>query len=429
MQVRLLDMTNTDEALAAARVSATAFRSPGKYRQLLLDLQKNPDLTFPDPRKGDRPKQHWGAFSDENLVAVSASISMHMRYESKFVPLCGVADVATLPEYRRQGAIRLIMGELLRQAEREGHVFSYLFPFSFAFYGKFGYSQGCRRYHVELPMEQLTRLKEIGSVRACKQGDADSLQTIYDRFTRDCNGAVLRSDVIWAEKCSRDRWSEQFHTYIWQNEQGQDCAYMTYETIAGKAVDVLHIQDWACSTPESIIGLLAFLTRYASQYAKVTMNVPCHMNLSHYFPEPRLLRHTREISGQIRVIRIAEALTRLHQPDWLRRELAATAVSAQDHWLSLLVTDEFLPENSGLYRLSLAETVPVVQHLADPSPDSGYDLRIDARILSTLLLGSQGLEELAGHPECQIHPEMNETRRKLLYHFFPQKKHCIYDYF
>ena len=120
MQVRLLDMTNTDEALAAARVSATAFRSPGKYRQLLLDLQKNPDLTFPDPRKGDRPKQHWGAFSDENLVAVSASISMHMRYESKFVPLCGVADVATLPEFRRHGSLSLIMGELLLQAEREG---------------------------------------------------------------------------------------------------------------------------------------------------------------------------------------------------------------------------------------------------------------------------------------------------------------------
>lgn len=427
MHIRPLQMTCPEEAIAAARVEATAFRSPQGYCQLLSDLKQG--KTLQDPETSDPPRMIWGAFAGEELVAVTTAISLQMLYEDLPVCLCGVGGVATLPEYRRRGAIRAIFAALLRHARSQGQIFSYLFPFSFAFYGQFGYGPGCNRYRAELPMNLLLSMPETGQVRAMTQADRGCVQNIYEQFITGSNGAIIRSGANWEKHFNRDRFAEQYHTYIWQNEKGQDAAYMTFETLRGKDGRTLHIQDWACSSLDGMRAMLSFLKRFSDPYDAIDLFVPLHIHLANLFPEPGLISHFLETYGQIRVLNIKEALIRLLQPEWLHREIRFCAKTKSDLDLNIRVTDSFLPENSGLYQLSLDSDLPTVLYNEKPPDDAPFDLSVSERVLATLLLGSQGLFDLIGHPEMTMGPHLSPERIDLLGRFLKNKKNGIYDYF
>jgi predicted acetyltransferase len=141
-------------------------------------------------------------------------IKYNIAFEGQAVPMCGIGGVATLPEYRRQGAIRAIMDRLLHQEREEGTVFSYLYPFSFQFYAKFGYGPGCRRFRVELPAGDLCTLPGRGQIRHYRPEDRPVVESIYARFTAGTNGPVRRTKGLWDRLLEQDRWQEQQHVYI-----------------------------------------------------------------------------------------------------------------------------------------------------------------------------------------------------------------------
>ena len=428
MQVRQLDMSKAAEALAAARVTATAFRSPERYRQLLAETGLAPDRPLPDPSVGDPARRVWGAFSGDTLAAVVTGIKYNIAFEGQSVPMCGIGGVATLPEYRRQGAIRAIMDRLLHQEREEGTVFSYLYPFSFQFYAKFGYGPGCRRFRVELPAGDLRSLPGRGQIRHYRPEDRPVVESIYACFTAGTNGPVRRTKGLWDRLLEQDRWQEQQHVYIWQQEPGREEAYAVFKTVAEGGKDTLRIQDWAVTGPSGLTGLLAFLGGFADQYATISLQVPTHLDLTHYFAEPRPLKHQLEIGGQSRVVHAGKALSALGRPEWLVREVRALAgETGGSTCVTWRIKDDFLPENSGLYQVDLARPGQIAQRLDDPGPTA--DITVRNGILATLLLGVQGLEDLAGHPDIQIRPDMDARRMDLLCRFLSRKKNGLYDYF
>ncbi|NLO36763.1 MAG: GNAT family N-acetyltransferase [Clostridiaceae bacterium] len=428
MQVRQLDMTQVPEALAATQVTATAFRSPERYRQLVAETRAAPDRPLPDPAAYDPARRIWGAFAGDTLAAVVTGISYHILFEGQVVPMCGIGGVATLPEYRRQGAIRAIMERLLRQVREEGTVFSYLYPFSFQFYAKFGYGPGCRRHRVELPADFLRTLPGSGQIRHYRPEDRAVVESIYARFTAGSNGPVRRTPWLWDRLLGQDRWQEQQHVYIWQPADGPEAAYAVFKTVAEGGKDTLRVQDWAVTGPAGLTGLLSFLGGFADQYATVILQVPTHLDLTHYFAEPRPLKHQLEIAGQSRVVHAAMALSGLGRPDWLIREARwlAAETGSPTH-MTWQIEDDFLPENSGLYRLDLATAGQPAERLETPGPAA--DITVRNGILAPLLLGAQGLDELAGHPDVKIRPDMDEQRLGLLCRFLSRKKNGIYDSF
>ena len=71
----------------------------------------------------------YGAFLDdgETLIATIFTPEFNSFYCGKAYKSVGIGGVATVPEYRRMGAVRAIFGEIFRQAPERGWATS--FPF------------------------------------------------------------------------------------------------------------------------------------------------------------------------------------------------------------------------------------------------------------------------------------------------------------
>jgi predicted acetyltransferase len=427
MIIRKLDVTRPDEALAAMAVSATAFRDGKRYRQLQSQVEQAKENRLPDPAGLSPPQQVWGAYIDDQLASVSTDLSYQMQYEDQVVPMIGIGSVATLPEYRRRGAVRAILSELLREARDQGALFSYLFPFLFSYYDQFGYTTGCCRFRVTCPIAQLQTPPETGRVRHSCADDLSAVQAVYQRFTAGTNGAVVRDQENWRKRLAQDAIGGQVHTYIWQDNRGQDRAWITYETDRTKNYDTLSVEDWAADSMEALAGLFGFLKRYAADYKTLVMNFPLHVNISQLFPEPKIVRIEWEPCGQIRLLNVAAALSLLRRPAWVQEAFASRPEQSGSGELRLQVVDSFLPENDGLYAVDLTDRDKPAVKMTDDHTD--YDIKIGIRPLAMLLLGSLGLEQLLEHPEVSLRHELPQDRLDLLLRFFRQKKQGIYDHF
>ena len=427
MQVRRLDMTNPAEAKSARQVVSIAFRTAEPYREYVqaAEAAEKAGQPIPDTLAEDPPYAIWGAFQDGELIAVADCIDYQMRFEGRAVPMCGIAGVGTLPEYRRLGAVKEIMGILLRHSRSRGQIFSYLFPFSFAFYGRFGYGHGCRRLRVDVPISAFRALKETGKVKRYEAADLPAVQVIYGQYVEKVNGAVVRSEGIWRSMLDKDPYLDQSLTYIWYDDQNRPGAYMTYEARRDQTGDQFRIIDWACVSMPALSGLFAFINRFADQYALVNLNVPMHIDLTTLFPEPYPFKRQMESTGQIRVVDVAGALALLRRP--------CCPAGSDDPGLRLWVDDDFLPENSGLYTLDLRQPQPAVSFLPAASCGGGQagqaDLRLTARILGTLLLGSNSLDDLREQADVRINPTAPPESLALLDSLFSGRKAAIFDFF
>ncbi len=436
MEIRRLDATNPDEVLASRQVTAVAFRTGDHYRSTLDELKQleKTGNTLPDPAKSDPPYALWGAYLDNRLIAQVQGLDYQMRYENQVVPMCGIGGVATLPEYRRQGSVKEIMRHLLRDSRSRGQVFSYLYPFSYAFYGRFGYGHGCRCWHVEIPIAAFRALPETGSVKRYDASDLPAVKAVYDRFSAGMNGMVVRGAAAWSQLLDKDPYLEQCYTYLWSDDAGKAGAWMNFETIKQSGGDCFHIIDWAAVSATALRGLLAFINRFADQYAKVQLTLPLSCDLSTLFPEPYVLSHKLGFNGQIRVVDIQTALTMLQRPLWLSDCFNKTgAAPDKDRVITIDVDDDFLPENSGIYRLDLNGAANAVSFQsampAGSAATDTADLYVSARLLATLLLGSQGLNDLREHPEIRWNAALTPERKILLEAMFPRKNAAIADYF
>ena len=429
MEIRRVDTTRIPDALAARQVGAVAFRSSAWYRQLLDEISEieKSGGQLPDPANDDPARTVWGAYLEDKLIAVVQAIDYQMRYEGQTLPMCGIGGVATLPEYRRQGSIRKLMKEILEDCRLKGQIFSYLYPFSYFFYGKFGYGHGCRRMAIEIPMSSLKLLPETGRVRRCGPGDELILQTIYEHFTANTNGAVVRSAGSWKRKLEKDPVAEQIFTYLWSDAAGKPSSWMTYGTKKVEGGDHFQIYDWACLNHQALAGLLAFIKRFDDQYTLASLKMPLHVPVDRLFPEPYPIKHQLEFGGQIRVIDISRALELMRRPFWMTGDF-------QSMVLNLMVDDDFLVENSGHYAVDFSGPVNRVTFTAAPAlnlakAQSSVDLSVTARSLATLLLGCSSLKELDQLPEVKVNPDLSDHRLNWLRGLVSGKENAIYDYF
>jgi predicted acetyltransferase len=430
MDIRILDMTDTAQAKAALQVGAAAFRSSARYRQLLDDIgrSRTDGTTLPDPARGDPASRVWGAWLDGRLIAVSRAIDYVMRFEGQDVPMCGIGGVATLPEYRRQGAVRQIMCDLLRHSRDQGCLFSWLFPFSFAFYRRFGYGYACQRQRIEFPAALLRQLPETGQVRRCSLDDLADIRAVYNRFTLRTNGTLDRSAGMWRQWLDKDPWLDQVYTYLWSDDQGQPGAWLSIETKRESGNDVLKLLDWACVSHAALRGLLAFLQRIGDSYTTISLASPLHINWNLIFAEPYPLKRTLETAGQVRVLDIKTALGLLKRPGRIKSDDPEPDLSGAAP-VRLLVEDAFLPENSGLYTFDLYDPQQPVSQSPAASDSERYDLSLSVDVLSTLLLGGQRLEDLFEHPDLKAGPDWSLTRHGALCRLFAGRPCCIYDSF
>ena len=328
--------------------------------------------------------EDWGAFADDG--SMMARILNH-RFDSMLdghaVANGGIGGVSTLPEYRNTGAIRKIFEKLIPEAYRNGEVFSTLYPFSHAFYRKFGYETVCWRNNYEFTPSVLSGYRFDGTAELWKPGDPVSEYTaLYNRFAAGFNLAMRRDDKMMLEKHLKGEYYKDRKFCYLLRENGSPVAYLIFQDIRHDPAAILSVEDLAWEGRTGLNAVLGFLARFTADYGTIRMFLPASLQLFSLIRTPRAydIEQTVTQTYMIRAINVRRMLEIIKKPDG-----SSFVIRTEG--------DEYIAENNGTWEVR-GGTVT----LTDREPD----ITVSIQAFGQLAAGSVSLSEAVYRPDVTM---------------------------
>ncbi len=312
----------------------------------------------------------YGAFLDdgETLIATIFTPEYNSFYCGKVYKSVGIGGVATVPEYRRMGAIRAIFDEIFRQAPERGWVTSFLYPFSYNYYRQFGYERVMKRMRIKVPASALAKFPRNTSAKMyIKDGPVkkEDLLAVYNAYAERYDGMFRRSNP---------------HAYSDKPHKSQKLTYVWYdgETPAALATfrcedEVMTVSELCYTSPDALRGILGFLRMFEGQVSEYKFReLPPDSELELVLGEYVDAEYSLENGAMGRVL--------------LPQVLLENTVYPDEYGHFRLQIDDPLSYNRGVYAVEYVRCE--VQVIRMPF-DSPYDISLGVPALSRILLGGE----------------------------------------
>ena len=369
MEVRKL---TENEHFEANMISYVAFHmrmeDPEKVRE---DSKK---LTMDD----------WAAFDgDGKIMARILNYRFDCRLDGQWAASGGIGAVSTLPEYRNSGAVRAIFEKLIPDAYRNGEVFSTLYPFSHAFYRKFGYETACWRNDYEFAPSVLSGYRFDGTAELWKPGDPVSGYTeLYNRFAENFNLSMRRDDKMMLDKHLKGEYYKDRKFAYMLREGGKPVAYLIFQDIRHDPAAILSVEDLAWDGRAGLLALLGFLGRFTADYGTVKLFLPACLELFSVIRSPQAYEITQTVRQDymIRAVNVQRMLEMIRKPD-------------DGSFVIRVEGDAYIAENNGTWAVSGAGAVPT---------DKDPDLTVSIQAFGQMAAGCVSLDEAMYRPDVTV---------------------------
>ncbi|MDD4797102.1 MAG: GNAT family N-acetyltransferase [Eubacteriales bacterium] len=282
---------------------------------------------------GDKHVTARGAFSDDGkLMAGMDLLPYTQQFDGHWVGMGGIGGVCTKPEYRRQGHIRQLFRLVFEEMYQRGDVFSYLYPFSVAYYRQYGYETAGAVHIYSMPLATLHCHKLRGSAEQFLSemygddaGDPGPIVAVYEAWSAGHNLAVERTGAAWRKLLEVDPANAKTRAYLLRNPQGQPAAYVVFRVDG----DTLHVTDAAWAEPQGLTDIAGFLGGLAGNLRNLVWRLPAYLPPDILFPEWLNPLAQRNIVGMNRVINVQKALELMRK----RRREATVKLRVRDSWI------------------------------------------------------------------------------------------------
>lgn len=281
------------------------------------------------------PSQNWGAFVQERLAAKLTILELKTWIQGKVFDMGGIAGVATWPEYRRGGLVSRLLERALADMRQRGQTVSFLHPFDFGFYRKFGWETYAEYKKYEIPTALLPKLPpQPGAVRRIKD-DLPLLSGLYEQMARRYNGTLARSEAWWQHRVLP---SKKGTVAVCFDAAGEPAGYAIYQV----KDRTMTVHELVCLHHGARLQLWRFIADHDSMIDKVTLTAPANDPLPFVLSNPRI---GQEIVPYF-MARIVDA------PAFVAEYPFSTGIECE---LELTLTDERAPWNAGRFRLKVYE--------------------------------------------------------------------------
>lgn len=357
-------------------------------------------------------QERWAAFEDDDRTMMSffSAKPFPVQFDGNVYRMTGIGGVSTLPQYRRSGGIRGCFEAALPAMYKDGAAFSYLYPFSTAYYRKFGYEMGCSvlQYHVRLDF------KRFDAEGFCALAEPENLMydeicQIYRVWQEKYNMMIANEsyEFDWAQKSNPVK--DQEFTYVYRSKGNEPLGYMTVKQAIESDGRNLQCTRFCCVNAEGLKGLLNLLLSLGTDHAYATFELPADMDLSLILPEWSMGAASAKklFAGMVRVIDVQRVL-------YGARYRGSGSLSIQ-------ISDQQIPENNGVFTVQFKEgkALSVVRDDA-ASPD----LSMGINEFSRLIIGEGSAAAMEFMGNITIHGGLEEIKKV----FYP-KPALIREYF
>jgi predicted acetyltransferase len=339
------------------------------------------NFTFdPESEDGKKPTPFadtWGAFEDGKLISQIIAFRYQMNVHGKYVPMCGIGSVCSLIEGRNKGNIRKLFAAIFDKEREAGCMYSYLYPFSFRYYDKFGYGHGFRRVAATIPIERLKGYECTYDVTMYKPGDPfGPYEAVFEKFSSGYTGMVKQND--W-KKLDDYIPEKNNRSMFLLSENGIPKAFIGYKNDGDLKTQATpwSTQYAAWADADAFKNMLGFLYRLRMHNKNLVMLLPESLPIEAMLLEQRDVKLERYMSGQARVIDVKGALTNFPWP----RESGELYIG---------VRDDYFADQCAVYQIHYGGGEACVVKSDKPA-----DIELDIRALAPLLLGVYGYDDLA----------------------------------
>lgn len=298
-------------------------------QEKLLDLMKY-DF-HKTPTGGDEAFYKLLTFSTEytneldgQLTSAIIDSKFDVFYGEKNVSMSGIGYVASYPEYRGKSYVSDLMLEILKDNYKQGTVFSYLAPFSYSFYRKFGYEYVFNQKTYEIPFQYFPRgLKGSGRVSRLDFKEALPQMDKIHKLVGEI-GSVNRTE---------DQWSYYFEykskpNFAMYYEEEEPVGYVIYEFSGNNFV----IRELTFLTEEAKNALYFFVSSHASAFESVKYTASEKEVIEWEMSEPSQAKISLNPYMMARIVNMEEFMK------------TSPTINGK-----VEIVDEQLPENNGIY--------------------------------------------------------------------------------
>jgi predicted acetyltransferase len=316
------------------------------------------------------PDQIWGCFIDGELASTVIVLPHEVFVHGAAHGLGLIAGVATWPEYRKGGKIAKLLVRSLRVMKESGRTLSYLVPFSYAFYRKYGWelTHDYRRY--TLPAEHVPVWSGKGRIKRLKKPDIGLLNAVYASYAVRFNGMLKRSEDHWRRTVLKRKPGQ---IVVYYNEANEARGYMIYEDNH----NAFNVHELVCLDGDAQRGLWAHIRKHEGMYASVTWMAPADDPFPFLMDNPKRLETRLAPHLMSRIVDVAEFLRRY---PFVPAEVGAP--------LTVTVADPHADWNDGTFRIELdGRGNADVRRLNGRAADDG--ILCDIQTFTALMMGTR----------------------------------------
>jgi predicted acetyltransferase len=323
------------------------------------------------------------AYDGDLCVGGAGSLTYRMSVPGGDAPTAGVTVVGVLPTHRRRGVLTTMMHALFDDARERGDVLAYLWASEATIYGRFGFSLASVVGEMTLARDRARFAEPFaprGVVRLVGEDEAVRLfPPLYERVYAQRPGMFTRDRAWWAKRRLHDdperrRGSGPLHRALLELD-GEPAGYALYKVEqsweGGSSSGEVTILEAVAPTPQAARELWRWLLDFDWTSKFVADLLPLDHELFLLLAEPRRMRFQLNDGVWVRPVDVLGALS------------ARTYRDAEP--VVLDVTDAFLPDNAGRYRVG-ADGV-------DRTSDEA-DLRLDVTGVGSVYLGGFSFADL-----------------------------------
>lgn len=368
------------------------------YSRLCSICYSYPSTEEPQPKTKEQLRTMRGVFGDNGELL--SAMTQH-PFDSLFcdhpVKMCGIGGVVTDPTSRSGGNVRKIFETDLPRMYEEGFVFSALYPFSYYFYGKFGYTWTEFWRNAEIDRENLRKdlCKADEIIRILPGEDDRGMRAIHEQYIADKQLPVLRNDAAWENLRSGTPWEKMKYAYVLRIG-GKPVSYWIGQMEKANRIGTMRILDMAWTCPEGMKAIFAMM-RGMNEINQIAMRVypgfdPRNMVTEAYdvtIPTPGI--------GMTRVVNVEKALSMLPVP----------AISGK---VTIGVTDAHISNNNGCFTVSSDGNALVVK-----KEDVPADIECNIQGLTALVVGRQNFKDTVDAGVVKVQSDLDLRFAEMLF--------------
>lgn len=346
----------------------------------------------------------YAAFIEQQLASQVIATPLKVQLFDQVFDMTGIGFVSSDPSFRGQGNIDQLMKQMLLDCYSEGILLSYLDPFSYPFYRKYGYELVFERICYDIESRQWPDSpKTTGYVRRTNWEKARSAMQQIDQYSdKHKHGGLLREDW-WYDYKFKDK--ENYYFAIYYNEKNQAEGYLVYQFEDGKFICV----RWLNLTGSAYKGLNRYIASHKDSTSRIIFEKGYDKNEGFFLDKTPIAQATIRPEMMARIVDVESFLKK----SLLKNVKKSFAITIEK--------DNYAPWNEGTFELIKGDPVEICKVSSTQLPE----VNISIQRLTQLLLGYISIDDLIFHELVTVEKKIVDTIRQIT----PKKSPILEDYF